>query len=250
MNEPTTAKIFKVIPLIMNEVGAITKDRKNQQQGYAFRGIDDAYYAFQPLFAKHGMFVVPTVLETIREERENKSGGLLIYTVMKIKHTFYADDGSFLEAITVGEAMDSGDKSGNKCQSCAMKYALLEVFCVPTEADNDTENHSPEPAPRQKDDPRRAEADAPQPRSAPGTPPESKSAPQSQPEGKEVDWRKEKITFGKNAGKTLGELAPESLEWYCKNAEWKKDQDGVRKQSALGRALDAAEEEMIDAQSR
>lgn len=148
MSESNTPKIYKVIPAVMAEVGAITKDRKNAQQGYAFRGIDDAYKAFQPLFARLGMFAVPTVLETLREERETKSGGLLLYTSLKVKHTFYADDGSSIDCVTVGEAMDSGDKSSNKAMSAALKYALLEVFCVPTTEDNDTENHSPEPKPR------------------------------------------------------------------------------------------------------
>ncbi len=48
--------------------------------------------------------------------------------------------------MTIGEAMDSGDKSSNKAMSAAMKYALLEVFCIPTEGDNDSENHTHEVA--------------------------------------------------------------------------------------------------------
>ena len=166
--ETTSMKIYKAIPQIMAEVGAISKSRQNKQQGYQFRGIDDAYFAFQPLFAKHGVFVVPQVIEMIREERQNKSGGVLIYTVLKVRHTFFADDGSSIEAITVGEAMDSGDKSCNKSESAAMKYALLEVFCVPTEGDNDTENHSPAPLPKSAPE---AKPIAPQPVSKPAPKP-------------------------------------------------------------------------------
>jgi hypothetical protein len=145
--KPTPQSIYKIIPLIMGEVGAIEKNRKNKEQNYSFRGIDDAYFAFQPLFAKHGLFVMPTVLEQKREERATRSGGVLTYTILTVKHTFYASDGSSLECITVGEAMDTADKSSNKAESAAMKYALLEVFCVPTMGDNDTENQSPEPLP-------------------------------------------------------------------------------------------------------
>jgi hypothetical protein len=159
----------------MAEVGAIEKGRRNQQQGYAFRGIDDAYAAFQPLFAKHGLFVVPTVLERIREERktvkDNGREGVLIYTTLTVRHTFTADDGSFVEAVTIGEAMDSGDKSSNKAMSAAMKYALLEVFCVPTEDDNDTENHSHEPRATAK----------PVSGSAANTTPPARTAPTSTP---------------------------------------------------------------------
>jgi hypothetical protein len=47
----------------------------------------------------------------------------------------------------IGEAMDSGDKSANKAMSAAQKYALLQVFCIPTEEPKDTENetHTVEP---------------------------------------------------------------------------------------------------------
>ena len=174
------SQIHELIPKIMGEVGAIEKGRRNQQQNYAFRGIDDAYAAFQPLFAKHGVFCVPTVIERIREERENKNGGVLIYTTLMVRHTFYASDGSGIECVTIGEAMDSGDKSSNKAMSAAMKYALLEVFCVPTEADNDTENHSPEPLPRQPaQQPPQA---APQPKPATSTHPQPQNAPMGKPE--------------------------------------------------------------------
>jgi hypothetical protein len=132
----------------MGEVGAIEKSRQNQQQGYKFRGIDDVYSAFQHLLAKNGVFVLPTVLDAKREERATKNGGVLIYTTLTVKHAFVADDGSSVECVTVGEAMDSGDKSSNKAMSAAMKYALLEVFCVPTVEDKDSENDSPDPAPR------------------------------------------------------------------------------------------------------
>ena len=50
--------------------------------------------------------------------------------------------------MTIGEAMDSGDKSANKAMSAAMKYALIEVFAIPTIGDNDTENHTHEVAPQ------------------------------------------------------------------------------------------------------
>ncbi len=141
-------QIYALIPLIMRDIGAIEKGRKNQQQGYQFRGIDDMYVAIQPSLIKHGVFVCPSVTDQKREDRQTKNGGTLIYTILTVKHTFYAPDGSSVEVVTVGEAMDSGDKSANKAMSAAMKYALIEVFSIPTEGDNDTENHSPEVAPR------------------------------------------------------------------------------------------------------
>jgi hypothetical protein len=44
--------------------------------------------------------------------------------------------------------MDSGDKATNKAMSVAHKYALIQVFAIPTADDKDPENESPQPAPK------------------------------------------------------------------------------------------------------
>lgn len=143
-------QIYALIPRIMAEVGAVEKTRRNQQQGYQFRGVDDVMGAFHAPLAKHGVFFVPDVLETEQTERQTKAGGLLIYTRLKVAYTFYAPDGSCVRAVVVGEAMDSGDKSSNKAMSAALKYALLQIFCVPVEEQDDADNFSPQPQPQPK----------------------------------------------------------------------------------------------------
>ncbi len=141
-------QIYEAIPKVMAEVGSIAKNRKNQQQGYAFRGIDDVFAAFQAPLATHGVFYVPEVLEECRDEGQTKSGGTMFYTRLRVAYTFYAQDGSNVRAVVVGEAMDSADKSSNKAMSAALKYALLQIFCVPTESE-DADAQSPEIARRQ-----------------------------------------------------------------------------------------------------
>ena len=98
---------------------------------------------FQPILAKHKVFIVPQVLEQKREERTTSRGGNLIYSICKIKYTFYAEDGSNVEAIVIGEGMDSGDKATNKAMAIAMKYALFQVFCIPTEEMKDPDSETP-----------------------------------------------------------------------------------------------------------
>lgn len=129
--------IYQAISNIMQEVPAISKDKENKQQGFKYRGIDDVMNVFQPLLAKHKVFIVPQVIEQKREERVTKNGTQLLYSICTVKYTFYAEDGSFVEAITVGEGMDSGDKATNKAMAIAMKYALFQVFCIPTQDDPD-----------------------------------------------------------------------------------------------------------------
>jgi hypothetical protein len=145
--------IFIKIPAIMASIEAIGKNRKNQSQGYSFRGIDDMYNELHTHFATHKVFYTPEVLTTHREEKPTKSGGLMQYVVLTVKYTFYAEDGSNVSCTMIGEASDSGDKASNKAMSTALKYALMEIFLIPTEEDKDTESQSPEFAAKKKPKP-------------------------------------------------------------------------------------------------
>lgn len=139
-------QIYELIPKVMAEVGAIEKASKNAQQDYKFRGIDDVMNAFQPVLAKHQVFFVPEIIHASQTDRESSAGKTLIYTTLTVAYTFFAPDGSSVRSVVVGEAMDGGDKSSNKAMSAALKYALLQMFCVPVEAQDDTDAHSHEVA--------------------------------------------------------------------------------------------------------
>lgn len=136
--------IYQSITKIMEEVPSIGKTQRNKTQGFMYRGIDDVMNALQPLLAKNKVFIVPEILEQMREERTASKGGNLIYSICKIKYKFYAEDGSSVEAITIGEGMDSGDKATNKAMAIAMKYALFQVFCIPTDEMKDPDSETPE----------------------------------------------------------------------------------------------------------
>ena len=138
-------KIYKQICSVMQEINAIGKDRRNQTQNFQYRGIDDVMNELHSVLAKCGVFVVPQVLDEARTTGKTKSGGDMFYTRLKIKFTFYAEDGSFIESVVIGEAMDTGDKASNKALSVGLKYALLQVFCIPTEDEKDPDAQSPEP---------------------------------------------------------------------------------------------------------
>lgn len=139
-----TKNIYQAINAIMRDVDAVQKTEK--MQGFMYRGIDNIMNAMKPLLAKHGVFVVPEILEQTREERTTKSGGNLIFSICKIKFIFYATDGSSVSAVTIGEGMDGGDKASNKSMSIAFKYALFQVFCIPTEEMKDPDAETPEPS--------------------------------------------------------------------------------------------------------
>lgn len=140
--------IYEAITAIMSEGYAITKEKKNTQQGFLYRGIDDVMNTFFPLLSKYKVFVVPEVLEEHRNERTSKEGKALLYSILRIRYTFFAEDGSSVSAVVIGEGMDSGDKASNKAMAVAMKYAFFQVFCVPTEEMPDPDAESPSVTPQ------------------------------------------------------------------------------------------------------
>lgn len=139
--------IYKSINAVMAEIGAVGKTSTNSQQGFKYRGIDAVMNALNPALINNKVFVVPEVLEQTREERTTSRGAALIYSICKCKFTFYAEDGSSVTAVTIGEGMDSGDKATNKAMSVAFKYACFQTFCIPTEemVDPDAETHEVTP---------------------------------------------------------------------------------------------------------
>lgn len=146
--------IYESICAVMTDIGAVGKNSKNQQQGFMFRGIDAVMNALNPALIKNKVFVVPQIIEQTREERTTAKGNSLIYSICKVKYTFYAEDGSSVEAVVIGEGMDSGDKATNKAMSIAFKYACFQVFCIPTEemkeSDPDNECHEVTPKKAEK----------------------------------------------------------------------------------------------------
>lgn len=128
----------------MAEVEAVGKTRKNKEQGYAYRGIDDLYNSLHPLFARHRLFVTCDTLELQRAERTTARGTTLYLVYGRYRVTFHAEDGSSVAVECAGEAMDSGDKATNKASSAALKYALMQTLLIPTEDAKDSEISTPE----------------------------------------------------------------------------------------------------------
>lgn len=157
---PTGGLIHQKICEVMTRVGAIAKSQQNKEQGFKFRGIDDVHNALQQVLAEVGVHYTPEVLDGVETfERERVGGKKSYHTFMRVRFTFFAADGSSFSAVTRGEGLDhGGDKSSNKAMSAAEKYALLQVFCVATQEQEDADRHSPnmnedgqgkDPAPQQ-----------------------------------------------------------------------------------------------------
>ncbi len=140
--------IHELIPKVMKDIGAVSKDRRNEQQKYAFRGIEDLLYAAQPAMVEHGIFCAPKILkrDVYRFEKTNDQGRVTTWNhvAIEVEYTFFASDGSSVPVVAPGEGLDNSDKATNKAMSAAMKYALIQLFCVPTKDVEDADRTSPE----------------------------------------------------------------------------------------------------------
>jgi len=138
-------KIYAAISGIMADIGAVGKNDLNKSQGYKYRGIEAVMNALNPAMVKNKVFCIPEILEQTREERQSAKGNNLIYSICRIRYRFFTTDGSYVDAITIGEGMDSGDKATNKAMAIAFKYACFQTFCIPTEElQDDPDKESPE----------------------------------------------------------------------------------------------------------
>lgn len=138
----TAGKIYSAIPNVMNDIGVVAKDKVNKQQGFRFRSIDDVYNVLHPALSKNKVFIVPEIISQERVIKHTKSGTEMEHVICNIRFTFFAEDGSFIQTIIVGEGQDTGDKATNKAMAIAYKYACFQVFCIPTEEMSDPDAES------------------------------------------------------------------------------------------------------------
>jgi hypothetical protein len=118
--------------------------------------------ALAPLLPKHGLLILPRMIERHSAERQARTGGGTIFTTLvEMEFDFVSTEDNSTHTIRMfGEAMDSGDKSTTKAASAAFKYACFQAFCIPVEGeDADATTHEVAPLP--------ATAPAPLPTSKP-----------------------------------------------------------------------------------
>ena len=130
-------EIYKALATVNKSIKAIGKDRTNHQQGFKFRGIDDVMNELHSLFAANEIIILQTVNEVNVTERTNQRGTALFFVRINVTYQFTHSDGSHADITVYGEAMDSGDKATTKAMSIALKYALLQMFLIPTEEEKD-----------------------------------------------------------------------------------------------------------------
>jgi hypothetical protein len=101
--------------------------------------------AVGPAFRRRGVVCLPMV-EDIRMEPMPLSGGKQATRVLvTVRYRFHGPAGDHLDAVSVGEAFDMGDKATAKAMSVAYRTCLLQALTIPTD-DPDPDEHTYEQA--------------------------------------------------------------------------------------------------------
>lgn len=130
-------KVYEAFHKAMAEITHVGKDGVNHQQKFNFRGIDGVMNAVGPIFRKHGLFIIPEVINREVDHATSRSGSRMTIVTVEVKYSVAHADGSSFAGTVVGEANDSADKATAKAMSVALRTFLLQSLVLPT--------HQPDP---------------------------------------------------------------------------------------------------------
>jgi len=138
----TEKNVTQALAAVMAEVRGVGKDGFHDAPGakFKFRGIDAIVNAVGPAMRNHGVIVTPQLVDVTRRDVSTSGGKASRETCVIVKYIFTGPDGTTLETIVPGEAMDSADKGTAKAMSVAFRIALLQALCLPTD-DADPDSH-------------------------------------------------------------------------------------------------------------
>jgi hypothetical protein len=123
---------------VMNEVGAVPKDRVNSFHGYSYVSADAVMNKVRKALVGSGI-ALSTEAELLRFE-----GG---HAIVRVTLTFNYGEES-LSAQGIGQGFDKGDKAVMKAMTAAQKYAYATAFCISwgddPEADSKTDRYHQE----------------------------------------------------------------------------------------------------------
>lgn len=120
---------------VRRDIRAIGKGELYNQSGtrFNFRGVDTVVNVFGPVTLKHGIHVMSSKVEATYGEKTTKSGGKMRECSVLVTWTIMGPMGDTLTLQTMGEALDTADKSTTKAQSVALRTLLLGFGLTPTD---------------------------------------------------------------------------------------------------------------------
>ena len=125
-----TGKLAEALAKIAGECGVVLKTGDNTHQRYTYASDADLKRQLQPLYAKHGVSIVPAEIATEWDVKDNASRCRMLVTY-RIAHK----SGETMTAQAYGEGINNGDKAAYVAQTGAYKYLVRTIFAVPTTDD-------------------------------------------------------------------------------------------------------------------
>lgn len=127
-------KVHEALAHVMEDVRSVGKTERNTHQNYNFRGIDAVTNAVAAPLRKHGVVVLPKVLDVQTENIViGRNSTQMRSVTLIVEYTFIGPEGDSVSAVSVGESMDSGDKAVPKAMSVALRTCLLQALMLPTD---------------------------------------------------------------------------------------------------------------------
>ena len=120
--------VIAALSQVMADVQAISKDGRNEQQRYLFRGIDAVMNAVGPALRRHGVVIVPEHVETHYRDAQTTSGKATREVTVVVTYRAYGPAGDSVTMQAPGESLDSGDKGTAKAMSDMLKKAFKKNF--------------------------------------------------------------------------------------------------------------------------
>lgn len=130
------------VAAVMGDLRAMPK--ANQGHGYAYRGIDDVMNALSPLLAKHGVVIVPRVVNAETVAALGRKDG---WTASRVWYEFevFGPDGSSFVGGAYADGLSNQGTGPGVAASYAYKTFALQLFCIPTDSGLDAERTPPPP---------------------------------------------------------------------------------------------------------
>lgn len=140
MSEPSKTLAAR-IAAVSAEIGAIKKGGHNSEQHFDFIEYAVVSGKLRTLFEKHGIAVVPQVLDYTVDQIQSKNGKLGYHYILKMHFTaINADDqADRIESDWLGEATDYGDKGINEAETSGLKYFLMRLLNISEKGDSEHE---------------------------------------------------------------------------------------------------------------
>ena len=119
--------VLKAIQAVKQGLTAVGKEDLNKHHKYNFRSTDAVINAVSPLFAEHGLVLIPNVIGRFNDAD---------LQTFNIEYTLAcAVDGSAITGCVIGQGQGRQPTAVGAAMSYALKYFVSQVFTIPFDDD-------------------------------------------------------------------------------------------------------------------